>query len=63
MNEREKRNSNGNEEAEQAFQSLKEWLGRFFKMTSPNTENLLLPYLTIVNHAASMVLLAKRNGE
>ena len=32
-------------------------------MTSPNIEDLLLSYLAIFNHAASMVLLVKRNEE
>ena len=53
----------GNEEVEQVFQSLKEWLGILPQKTSPNTVGLLLPYLAIFNHAVSMVLLVKRNGE
>ena len=48
------------ENAEQSFQSLKEYLERLPQMISPNIEKLELAYVVISYHAVGMVLLSER---
>jgi len=52
-----------NEVAKQAFQNLKEYLGRFPWIISPNTKKLLLVYLAVSKHAVSVVLLANKRAK
>jgi len=47
------------EEAKQAFQSLKEYLARLPRMVSSNHGESLLAYLAMSNHAVTAVLLIK----
>ena len=49
------------EEAGQAFQNLNEYLGRLHRIVSPVTEESLLAYLAVSNHAISAVLLVERD--
>jgi len=52
-----------NEEAEEAFQKLKEYLGQLPRMVSPNLKELLLLYLAVFDCAVSAVLVAERNRQ
>jgi len=48
-------------EAEQAFYTLMEYLGRLARMVSLTVGELLFAYLVVSNHAVSMVLLVERD--
>ena len=49
------------EEAEEAFQKLKKYLGQLPCMVSPNLKEPLLLYLAVFDCAVSAVLVAERN--
>jgi len=51
------------EEAEEAFQKLKEYLGQLPRMVSLNLKELLLLYLAVSDCAISAVLVAERNRQ
>jgi len=51
------------EEVEQAFQSLKEYLRRLPQMVSPIIGILLLVYLAVSDNTISMLLLVERDGQ
>jgi len=51
------------EEAEKAFQKLKEYLGPLPRMVSPNLKEPLLLYLAVSEYAVSAVLLVEQNHQ
>jgi len=51
------------EEAEKAFQKLKEYLGQLPRMVSPNLKEPLLLYLTMSDCVVSAVLVVERNRQ
>jgi len=51
------------EEAEKAFQKLKEYLGQLSCMVSPNLKELLLLYLAVFGCAISAVLVAESSRQ